>query len=306
MQESNAFCDKGSVVTGTPEASLTYGYYPGCSAHATAQEYDASVKAVFGALGLKLVEIEDWNCCGASSAHNLSHNLSVGLPARNLALIEQSGLETVAPCAACYNRLRVAQEEIAAHPDEFGWLGEALGGPLQGNAVVRSPISIMVEDVGLERIAAHVKRPLMGLKVVSYYGCLLARPRSISELADTEHPYELDDIMRTLGAEPLTWSYAVDCCGGSLSISRSDVARRMTQTIVDAARATGAHAIITACPLCQTNLEMRQSGKGQAKMPALYFTEAMGLAFDLPDTDKWWKKHLVNPRPMLSKLGLVA
>ena len=289
----------------TREKPTVYGYYPGCSAHATAQEYDASVKAVFGALGLELVELEDWNCCGASSAHNLSHNLAVGLPARNLALIEQTNLETVAPCAACYNRLRVAQQEIEEHAEEYAWLDEALDAPLTGTAVVRSAISIMMEDVGLERIAALVKKPLTGLRVVSYYGCLLARPPSISELGDTEHPHELDDIMRVLGAEPLQWSYAVDCCGGSLSISRPDVAKRMTQTIVDGARAAGAEAIVTACPLCEANLEMRQSGKGDERMPSIYFTEVMAVAFDLPGTDRWWKKHLVDPRPLLRKLELV-
>jgi heterodisulfide reductase subunit B len=281
--------------------SQTYGYYPGCSAHATAQEYDASVKAVFEALGMRLVEIEDWNCCGASSAHNMSANLAVGLPARNLALIEKSGLPALAPCAACYNRLRVAQMEIGEHPERFTWLEQALGAPLEGSAVVRSPLGILFQDIGLERIAALVKKPLTGIRAVSYYGCLLARPASISELGDTEHPREIDELMSLLGAEMLPWSYAVDCCGGSLSISRSDVARRLTQTIVDAAIAAGANVIITACPLCQTNLEMRQTPRDGRKIPALYFTEAMGVAFDLPGAERWWSKHLVDPRPVIKR-----
>lgn len=281
--------------------SQIYSYYPGCSAHATAQEYDASVKAVFEALGMKLVEIEDWNCCGASSAHNMSANLAVGLPARNLALIEKAGMQALAPCAACYNRLRVAQMEIEEHPERFTWLEQALGAPLEGSAVVRSPLGILFQDVGMERIAALVKKPLRGIRAVSYYGCLLARPAAISELSDTEHPREIDELMTILGAEMLPWSYAVDCCGGSLSISRSDIARRMTQTIVDAAVAAGAHVIITACPLCQTNLEMRQTARDGRKMPVLYFTEAMGMAFDLPGTDRWWRKHLVDPRVVVKR-----
>lgn len=288
-----------------PDKPTTYGYYPGCSAHATAQEYDASLKAVFEALGLGLREIEDWNCCGASSAHNLSHNLAVGLPARNLALIEQANLPTIAPCAACYNRLRAAQEEIGAYPEHYAWVADALGAPLQGTAVVRSPITVLVEDVGLAQIAARVKRPLSGLKVVTYYGCLLVRPTSISELSDPEHPHELDAILQVLGAETAQWSYAVDCCGGSLSLSRSDIAQRMTQTIVDAAKQAGAALMITACPLCQANLEMRQSGQGAERLPALYFTEVMGLAFGLPAADRWWRKHLVDPRRVLRELELV-
>ncbi len=284
---------------------MIYGYYPGCSAHATAQEYDESVRAVFEALSVDLREIEDWSCCGASSAHARSHNLAVGLAARNLSLIEQVGLETIAPCAACFNRLRVAQLEIGAHPDRFDWLMGALDRPLTGSAAVRSPISVIVHDIGLSQIATHVTRPLIGLRAVSYYGCLLARPVAISELGDTEHPQELDSIMQTLGARPVHWSYAVDCCGGSLSLSRPDIARRMTQTIVDGAKAAGANLIITACPLCQANLEMRQSGAAQERMPALYFTEAMGMAFDLPDADRWWRKHLVDPRPVLRELELM-
>lgn len=280
-----------------------YGYYPGCSAHSTAKEYDMSLKSVFAALGLALNELDDWNCCGASSAHNLSDALAVGLPARNLLIIEKSGLETVAPCAACYNRLRIAQEKLAASPERYGWLREAIGGLPQNGAVVRSPLDVLLQDVGLERIAKRVRRPLAGLKTVSYYGCLLARPASISELSDTEHPQELDLLMRALQATPLSWSYAVDCCGGALSISRSDIARRMTQRIVDAAVAAGATLIVTACPLCQANIEMRQSG--QARLPALYFTEAMGMAFDLPESGQWWKKHLVDPRPALRRLEMV-
>jgi heterodisulfide reductase subunit B len=295
----------GATKTARKRKKTSYGYYPGCSAHATAKEYDASLKAVFEKLGVELVEIEGWNCCGASSAHSLSHNLALGLPARNLALIEQADLETVAPCAACYNRLRVAQEEIRAHPEEAAWLHEVLDAPYQGTAEVRSAITIVVQEVGLKKIKKLVTNRLKGLKVVTYYGCLLARPRSISELSDPEHPHELDELMQSLGAKTVQWSYAVDCCGGGLSISRADIAMRMTQTIVDGAKAAGADLLITACPLCQMNLEMRQSGKGEARLPSLYFTEAMGLAFGLPGSAGWWKKHLIDPRPVLRKLELL-
>lgn len=286
------------------EMQAVYGYYPGCSAHATGKEYDASVRAVFEALGIELRELDGWNCCGASSAHHLSPSLAVGLPARNLALIEQLGLATIAPCAACVTRLRAAQAEIKSHPEHTSWINGVLDRPLQGNAIVRSPISVLIEEVGLDRIAALVKQPLGGLKVATYYGCLLARPREVSELSNPEHPHELDSLMKVLGAEPVRWSYAVDCCGGSLSLTRSDITRRMTQTIVDAARAAGAEAIITACPMCQANLEMRQTA-GEEALPAIYFTEAMGLAFDLRGADKWWKKHLIDPRPLLRSLELV-
>lgn len=283
----------------------SYSYYPGCSAHATAREYDASLKAVLNALDVHLEEISDWNCCGASSAHNLSANLAVGLPARNLALVEQMNLETIAPCAACYNRLRSAQHSLRTHPERYSWLAELLEKPLEDRAVIRSPISVLIHDIGLLQIAAKVRKPLQSLRVVSYYGCLLARPRHISELGDSEHPRELDDLMCSLGAVPCTWSYAVDCCGGALSISRPEIVRRMTQKIVDAAKAVGADLIITACPMCQVNLEMRQSGQDAERLPALYFSEALGLAFGLPETNDWLSRHLVDPRPILRTLELL-
>ncbi len=287
------------------DSQTTFAYYPGCSLHATGKEYNVSLLAVMTALGVELRELDGWNCCGASSAHSLNLRLGIGLPARNLALVEQSDLEAVAPCAACFNHLKLAQQEIADHPQKFSWLEEAIGTPLSGTAVIRSPISLLLNVIGLEKIAGRVKRPLARLPVVTFYGCLLARPGSISELSDTEHPHELDDLMQVLGAEPRQWSYAVDCCGGALSIARTDIVQRMTQTIVNAAREAGAALIITACPLCQINLEMRQSGRGIDRLPALYFSEAVGLAFELPGTNRWWKKHLVDPRPVLRQWELV-
>jgi len=289
----------------TRPGDLHYSYYPGCSLHATGLEYDTSVRAVFAALGVTLEELDEWNCCGASSAHALSHNLAIGLPARNLSLIEKRGLEAMAPCAACFNRLRAAQEAVRETPDAYGWLSSVLDTPLRGDAVVHSPIGVLVKVIGLESVGRHVVRPLNGLKAVSYYGCLLARPRAVSELSSSDHPAELDDLWRVLGGEPVMWSYAVDCCGGALSIPRADIARSMTQTIVDAARAAGADLILTACPLCQANLEMRQKlTKNGPPMPALYFTEAMGLAFGLPDAPGWWGKHLIDPRPLLREVNL--
>ncbi len=285
------------------QEKLTYAYYPGCSLHATAREFDASLRAVCAALGIDLRDIDGWSCCGASSAHALSHNLAVGLAARNLALIERTGLEAIAPCAACFNRLRSAQAELEDHPAAYGWLQQALDTPLYGTARLRSLLHVFLQDMGTERIAARVRRPLNRLRPVGYFGCLLARPAAISELGDPEHPGELDDLMRCLGAAPVDWSFAVDCCGGSLSIARPALVRRMTQTIVEGARAAGANLIVTACPMCQVNLEMRQAAGSAARMPALYFTEVMGLAFNLPGTTAWWRQHLVDPRPLLASIG---
>jgi heterodisulfide reductase subunit B len=280
-----------------------YGYYPGCSLHATAKEFDASLQAVFQVLGIGLKPVSGWSCCGASSAHSLSHNLAVGLAARNLALIAQSGLETIAPCAACFNRLRSAQLELNASPDRYAWLAAVLDGPLNGSARLRSPIEVLLHDIGVERIAAQVRRPLEGLRVACYYGCLLARPPAVSVFENPEHPAELDRLMEALGADPRPWSAGVDCCGGALSIARPGLARRMTQALIANAREADADLIVSACPLCQVNLELRQEEVAGRRMPALYFSEAMGLAFDLPQCRSWLGLHLIDPRPVLRQTG---
>jgi heterodisulfide reductase subunit B len=148
-----------------------------------------------------------------------------------------------------------------------------------------------------------VRRPLKGLKVVTYYGCLLVRPPDVMQFDDPEDPQMMTDVLRTVGAEVMPWSYATDCCGGSLSLSRPDVVFRLVARLVEQAREAGADAIVTACPLCQVNLEMRQSGS-TPKMPTFYFTELLGLAFALPETQRWWSKHLIDPRPLLRSAGL--
>ena len=140
-------------------------------------------------------------------------------------------------------------------------------------------------------------------KVFSYYGCLLVRPPEIAQFDDPDDPHVMADLLRAVGADVKTWSYATDCCGGSLSLSRSDIVSGLVTRLAERAREAGAEAFVTACPLCQVNLEMRQTG--QAKMPAFYFTELLGLAFGLPDAHKWWGKHLIDPRPMLRSAGLV-
>jgi len=162
----------------------------------------------------------------------------------------------------------------------------------------------VIGDIGLETLKAKVARPLTGLKVVSYYGCLLVRPPKVMEFDNPEHPVVMNHILQALGAEVKEWSYAVDCCGGSGSIARPDVARRLVSKLVTATREAGAEALVTACPLCQMNLEMRQTQS--PAMPAFYFTELMGVAFGLPESRKWWNKHLIAPVPLLSAVGLMG
>jgi heterodisulfide reductase subunit B2 len=283
--------------------SNTYSYFPGCSAHSTGLEYGLSTESVFKHLDLELVEIPAWNCCGASSAHSLDHTLAVALPARNLAIAQAYDRDLVTPCAACYSRMKGSAQLIKSDAKARAEIEEVLETKFTKDVTVRPLLGVLYEDYGLENITAQVVQPLKGLKVVTYYGCLLVRPPEIAEFDDPENPQIMGLIMSAIGAQVMPWSYATDCCGGSLSLSRSEIVQGLVSKIVAHAAEAGADALVTACPLCQVNLEMRQTEK--EKMPAFYFTELLGLAFGLKETNRWWSKHLIDPKPILQNAGVL-
>lgn len=280
----------------------TYSYYPGCSLHSTGLEYGLSAKAIFNHLDMAVRELPEWNCCGASSAHALNHKLALALPARNLALAQKMGGDLIAPCAACFNRMKMTDHKLRTDVQARLQIEEIVGFKYTGEVNVRPLLAVLSEDFEKDEMAKLVKRPLKGLKLVPYYGCLLVRPPNITQFDDPENPKVLADLLVTMGAEVRDWSYANECCGAGLSLSRSDVVEGLVSKLVERGREAGAEALVTACPLCQVNLEMRQTV--EPKMPAFYFTELIGLAFGISETKKWWSKHLIDPRPLLNLAGL--
>jgi heterodisulfide reductase subunit B len=282
---------------------MDFSYYPGCSLHSTASEYNASVQAVFGALGVGLHELEDWNCCGASSAHSLNRALSLALPARNLAIAQKAGLDVVMPCAACFNRHKSADYAMRTDPQKRASLEKAASFTFTGAVGVRPLLDVVGNTIGLETVKNLVKKPLEGLKAVGYYGCLLVRPHEVTQFENPENPTLMNRLLEVLGAEARPWSYATECCGGGLTLTKPGVAARLVNRLADRAREAGAETIVTSCPLCQMNLEMRQD-KSSPRMPVFYFTELMGLAFGLDQTPRWWNKHLINPAGLLHSINL--
>jgi heterodisulfide reductase subunit B len=277
-------------------------YYPGCSLHGTAKEYDRSVRAVSGALGIELKEVEDWSCCGATAAHSTNFKLSVALPARNLVAAEKDALDVMVPCAACFNRLKAADHHLRADSVLKGEVEEIIGGTYRGGIAIRNPIDIICKDIGLETLRERVTRPLAGLRPVSYYGCLLLRPPEVCGFDDTENPVLLDGILAALGADVRPWSYKTDCCGGSLTISRTDIVGKMVDRLMTMAGEAGANCVVTACPVCTANLDMRASAA--LRLPVFYFTELMALAMGLPGAEAWLGLHNVDPRPLVKSLAL--
>lgn len=281
---------------------MNYSYYPGCSLHSTGLEYGLSTRAVFQHLGLGLTELQDWNCCGASSAHVFDHTLALALPAQTLSQAQAFDRDLVIPCAACYSRLKGADHAMRNNPAMRSELESMLGFQYTGSVAVRPVMAVLAEDVGVRRISAEARHPLQGLKVVTYYGCLLVRPPEIAQFDDPDDPQVMASLMRAIGVEVRPWSHATDCCGGSLSLSRSDVVQSLVGRLASRALEAGADAIVTACPLCQVNLEMRQTA--EPKIPAFYFTELLGLAFGLSDANQWFDKHLIDPRPVLERVAV--
>jgi len=281
---------------------VKYTYYPGCTIGTTAVEFGLSTDAVCEALGVELVELEDWNCCGASSAHSLDHELALRLPARNVALAQKDGLDIVAPCPACYQHVLQADRTLRENSEWRHEMEALLGFTYTGQPRIRHLLEVLTEPEVLEAVRQRVTRPLKGLRVASYYGCVLVRPPEFTGWDDPEHPTRMDRLVAALGAEPVEWSYKVDCCGASLSLSRSEVVVTLSTRLAREAQEAGADVIACACGMCQINLDTRQNL--EEKIPVLYFTELMGLAFGLPGVEKWWSKHMVNPRPVLQRVGL--
>lgn len=281
---------------------MKYAYYPGCSLEATAREYDLSVRAVCSSLGVELAELPDWSCCGASSAHSTNRWLAHALAGRNLALAERAGLDIAVACPACYLRLKTTYKEMKDDPQQREELVNLIGMPYEARYNTRHLLDIICNDIGLESVKERLTKPLVGLKLVSYYGCYLVRPPQVVAFDDPENPQSMDMLLDALGAEVRDWSGKVDCCGGSLSLSKREIAMQLVKEISEMAREAGAEAIVTACPLCHSNLEIRQAR--QNRLPIFYFTELMGLAFDIPEAKSWLKKHLISPLSLLASHNL--
>ena len=286
-------------------AKLEYSYYPGCSLESTSREYDMSMRTLAKLLDVDLIELDDWNCCGASSGHYTNTELSLALPARNLAIAEKDGRDLAIACAACFLRLKQSNHELLANGELRKEVEQALGMPFKGTVKVRHLLDIFANDVGVEEIEKRVKKPLKGLKLAAYYGCYLIRPPKISQLDDPENPTIMERILEAAGAETVDWTHKVECCGGNLMLSRTDMVVKLSTNVCDAAVKAGADAIVTACPLCQVNLDTRQAGA--ETIPVIQFSELLGLALgtEQKEVHSWFKKHIVDPSPVLKSAGLV-
>ena len=298
-----------TAATTETTAAGTIAYYPGCSLHGTSREFDESLRAVLDALRVPIAEIDDWSCCGASSGHTTDHLLGVALPARNLALAEAQGYGSVlAPCAACYNRLSAARLAVADEDGMAERIPDVLGRPFANSVEVQNVVELLQGSAAAieEKVAAALApNPLQGIKMAAYYGCLLVRPVEVCGYDDPEDPVSMDEVINASGAEAVDWNFKVECCGGAFSVSRTASVVRLGRAIIEDARAHGAEAIVVACPLCHSNLDLRQKAmmeRGEEPMPVLFVTQVVGLALGLPAAELGLDRHFVDTEPFIRRL----
>jgi heterodisulfide reductase subunit B len=276
---------------------MKLGFYPGCSMQGSSPEYNESLRAIANAINIPLETIADWNCCGATAAHNLSKSLAHALPARIIALAEQQGLEEIlVPCAACYNRLCMVQQDLIENPEEKRKVNEEIKLTYTGTIKIINILQFLDKYV-IPALDGKITSQF-NHKVACYYGCLLVRPQKILKAERYEDPMEMDLIMKKLGAEPLDWGFKTECCGAGLSVSRTDLVVKLSGEILDDAYLRGAEAMIVACPMCHSNLDMRRKAINKHRatpidMPVVYITQAIGLAMGISPKELGLKRHFV-------------
>ncbi len=287
----------------------TYAYYPGCSLDSTAKEYDMSVRAVFAKLDIELHELEEWTCCGATHSAIYNADSRFLLSLRNLALAEMQGYDAViAPCSACYKNLRRAAKLAEADKTICTRVNSEMEETFScsGKIEVLHPLYFILRDYGLDVLKKRVVRPLTGLKIASYYGCMLTRP--VDEFDSAERPTGLDRLVRALGAEPVDYDYKAKCCGGALALSHAGATARMAGDVLASAKGRGAEAVTLACPMCHMALDLYQSKAEQVvqrdlDLPVVFFTQLMGLALGLDPAQLGLRRHIVSTASLVAQVG---
>lgn len=288
---------------------MKFAYYPGCSVKSTGMAYEQSLIEVCKVLGIELQEIEDWNCCGATAYMSVDDSMAFALAARNLALAEKQQQDLLAPCAACYLVMEKTKRYMHEHQEIRERVQRGLGAAglsCSGHTAVRHPLDVIVNDIGLDAVKAKVKRPLKGLKVAPYYGCQVVRPYSTFD--HPTYPVLMDKLLQAAGATVVPYPLKTRCCGGSLTGTVKEVGVRMAWVLIREAKKRGADVITTLCPLCNFNLDSYQDegvippGE-RVHVPTTYFTQLLGLALGVPESQLGFNRHIVSVQPALDALA---
>ncbi|HDM75333.1 MAG TPA: CoB--CoM heterodisulfide reductase [Deltaproteobacteria bacterium] len=291
---------------------MDIAYYPGCTLQSSSKIYDVQVRLIFEELGIHLHELEDWNCCGATSASKTDDFLAIAMPARNLGIADEMGLDKLLiPCSACYSRMLVAQQQLLMDDRLKNEINAELKKKFTGRIKIVSITELLCDLLEVRPIRKKLHRKLRTLKPVCYYGCMQTRfPLKIPVADDVENPQGMERIMRATGARPLDWAYKTDCCGASASVNDPDMALELMSKILKDAIARGADCFVTSCPMCQFNLDAYQEKVAKAyniskKLPVYFITEMVGLALGKTPEELQIDRHFVDGIELLKELPLL-
>jgi len=308
VKEVRAAVTVPDLAASATEHPGAYSYFPGCSLTSSAGEYDVSVRLVTAALGIKLDEIPDWNCCGASPApHHWSGNLGVLLSARNLHIAGYHHDTMVAPCAGCYNRLKNAQYELAGSEELREQTARVLREPVRYEIEILNVVELFDREVTPEMLSERAGGRLAGLNLATYYGCLMTRPAKIMNFDNARNPVSMKPLLKATGADSGHFPFKSECCGSYMGMPKKEIVLRASRRIIEVADDMGFDAIVTACPLCHQNLDLRQDQINKTfgtslEMPILYFSQVLGLALGMSADDLGIDSHVVSARKLLQKI----
>ena len=278
---------------------MEFGYYPGCALHGSSSDYEKSVAACLAKLGVRLSELDDWICCGASAGHSLNSKLAIALPARNLAIAERQGYQNLlAPCPLCSMELIKVRNKLRAsellHKEMSGIVEDTVTGTTEVVNLIQ-----VFQQIGYDRIAQAAAQSLGEFRPACYYGCLLTRPPKDLKFDDCEHPSSMETLLKQLGAEPVSWNYQTECCGAGLTLADDKIVMNLTNKILANAKKRGANCIVTACPMCHVNLDMKQPDieraySEQYGLVVYYLSDLVGLALGISPKELCIDKHFVR------------
>ena len=288
-------------------------YFPGCTLRTKAQGFDVSARASALALGIELAELEEWNCCGATFPLATDNELALVGPARVLieaaqaAAAQEAGAQDrrlVTLCAICYNVLKRTAVYLAENKEKRERINLFVEAEYSADVQVLHLLELLRAEPGFVALGERVTKPLAGLRVAPYYGCLLLRPQDEIGLDDPDEPTILGDLLAALGCEVVDFPHKTECCGSYLTVSAAEATEELSYAILRSAQGAGAQALVTSCPLCQFNLDYRQEAMrrrpGFSPLPVLYFTQLLGLALGLDSAGYGFQEHYVDPRPLLN------
>lgn len=286
---------------------MKFAYYPGCSSLTTSKDFEMSTRELSKYLGFELHQIPDWTCCGSSPAHHRSEILAIALPVLNLMKAEEMGYPLLTTCPSCFSLMKKAEIKMEEDAKLRGEVEKITNVEYMGGVVIKHLLEVLSDDEIMSRIVDGVVVPLDGLKVASYYGCLLARPRSVNIFEEDENPLMMDNLIDEIGGESLDWSHKTECCGANFTITKPDIVEKLTYRILNSAVESGADCISVACPFCQMNLDLRQrdinkTHNEEFDIPIFYITQLIGLAMGISEKRLGISKLMVDPASAISKV----